>query len=160
MSGEVGLGALDTKNLMRMNIQIEEDLNNYLKSISYSNEKLTRVRLILIIRNDDFSALGSITSYYSPICRFYLKVDICHIYLCIFLKLCFVCYTWILGGEYIRKQPKEPIMNCHLRIDYNEFKNGNEQTRKLLIYQAILQGQKTIIFLLNYTLTLIISPLC
>jgi hypothetical protein len=41
-----------------MNIQIEEDLNNYLKSISYSNEKLTRVRLILIIRNDDFSALG------------------------------------------------------------------------------------------------------
>jgi hypothetical protein len=28
-------------------------------------------------------------------------------------------------------------MNCHLRVDYNEFKNGNEQTRKLLIYQAI-----------------------
>ncbi|VVM22710.1 hypothetical protein BSPWISOXPB_4155 [uncultured Gammaproteobacteria bacterium] len=23
------------------------------------------------------------------------------------------------------------------KIDYNEFKNGNEQTRKLLIYQAI-----------------------
>jgi hypothetical protein len=34
MSGEVGLGALDTKNLMRMNIQIEEDLNNYLAIIS------------------------------------------------------------------------------------------------------------------------------
>jgi cell division protein ZapA (FtsZ GTPase activity inhibitor) len=98
MSGEIGLGTLDTKNWREINIQIEEDLNNYLKSINYSNEKLTRVRLILIIRNDDFSALG---------------------------------------GEYIRKQPKEPIMNCHLRIDYNEFKNGNEQTRKLLIYQAI-----------------------
>jgi hypothetical protein len=90
MSGEIGLGTLDTKNWREINIQIEEDLNNYLKSISYSNEKLTRVRLILIIRNDDFSALG---------------------------------------GEYIRKQPKEPIMNCHLRVDYNEFKNGNEQKR-------------------------------
>jgi cell division protein ZapA (FtsZ GTPase activity inhibitor) len=97
-SETAGVSAIDDRNLSKSYIQIEEDLNNYLKSISYSNEKLTRVRLILIIRNDDFSALG---------------------------------------GEYIRKQPKEPIMNCHLRIDYNEFKNGNEQTRKLLIYQAI-----------------------
>jgi hypothetical protein len=72
MSGEIGLGTLDTKNWREINIQIEEDLNNYLKSISYSNEKLTRVRLILM----QFRYLP-ITSYYSPICRFYLKVDIC-----------------------------------------------------------------------------------
>ncbi|VVM26974.1 hypothetical protein BSPWISOXPB_578 [uncultured Gammaproteobacteria bacterium] len=38
-------------------IQIEEDLNNYLKSINYSNEKLTEVLLVLIIRNDDFSVM-------------------------------------------------------------------------------------------------------
>jgi hypothetical protein len=62
-------------------------------------EKLTRVRLILIIRNDDFSALG---------------------------------------GEYIRKQPKEPIMNCHLRIDYNEFKNGNPQLHIILLFAIFI----------------------
>jgi hypothetical protein len=39
MSGEIGLGTLDTKNWREINIQIEEDLNNYLKSINYSNEK-------------------------------------------------------------------------------------------------------------------------
>jgi hypothetical protein len=70
--------------------QIEEDLNNYLKSINYSNEKLTRVRLILIIRNDDFSALGGEYIRKQPK---ELKAGICHIYLCIFLKLDFVCYT-------------------------------------------------------------------
>jgi hypothetical protein len=43
----------DTKNWREINIQIEEDLNNYLKSINYSNEKLTEVLLVLIIRNDD-----------------------------------------------------------------------------------------------------------
>jgi hypothetical protein len=37
MSGEIGLGTLDTKNWREINIQIEEDLNNYLKSINYSN---------------------------------------------------------------------------------------------------------------------------
>ncbi|VVM17777.1 hypothetical protein BSPWISOXPB_4933 [uncultured Gammaproteobacteria bacterium] len=36
---------------------IEEDLNNYLKSINYSNEKLTEVLLVLIIRNDDFTVM-------------------------------------------------------------------------------------------------------
>jgi alkyl hydroperoxide reductase subunit AhpF len=35
MSGEIGLGTLDTKNWREINIQIEEDLNNYLKSINY-----------------------------------------------------------------------------------------------------------------------------
>jgi hypothetical protein len=87
-----------TRPLSKLDIPIEDDLNNYLKSIGYSNEKLTRVRLILIIRNDDFSALG---------------------------------------GEYIRKQPREPIINTHLRLDYNEFKNGDETKRKLMIYGAI-----------------------
>jgi hypothetical protein len=56
MSGEIGLGTLDTKNWREINIQIEEDLNNYLKSINYSNEKLTEVLLVLIIRNDDFTS--------------------------------------------------------------------------------------------------------
>jgi hypothetical protein len=40
MSGEIGLGTLDTKNWREINIQIEEDLNNYLKSINYSNENM------------------------------------------------------------------------------------------------------------------------
>jgi hypothetical protein len=57
-SETAGVSAIDDRNLSKSYIQIEEDLNNYLKSINYSNEKLTRVRLILIIRNDDFSALG------------------------------------------------------------------------------------------------------
>jgi hypothetical protein len=99
MSGEIGLGTLDTKNWREINIQIEEDLNNYLKSINYSNEKLTEVLLVLIIRNDDFTVMK--------------------------------------GGEGIRKHRGEESYGCSLRIDYNEFKNGNEQTRKLLIYQAI-----------------------
>jgi hypothetical protein len=41
------------------------------------------------------------------------------------------------GGEGIRKHRGEESYGCSLRVDYNEFKNGNEQTRKLLIYQAI-----------------------
>ncbi|VVH65777.1 hypothetical protein BSPLISOX_2546, partial [uncultured Gammaproteobacteria bacterium] len=97
-SETAGVSAIDDRNLSKSYIQIEEDLNNYLKSINYSNEKLIEVLLILIIRNDDFSATG---------------------------------------GEECRKLRGEPKIGVGLRIDYNEFKNGNEQTRKLLIYQAI-----------------------
>jgi hypothetical protein len=89
-----------SENWREINIQIEEDLNNYLKSINYSNEKLTEVLLVLIIRNDDFTVMK--------------------------------------GGEGIRKHRGEESYGCSLRVDYNEFKNGNEQTRKLLIYQAWL----------------------
>jgi hypothetical protein len=35
------------------------------------------------------------------------------------------------GGEGIRKHRGEESYGCSLRVDYNEFKNGNEQTRKL-----------------------------
>jgi hypothetical protein len=81
-----GVSAIDDRNLSKSYIQIEEDLNNYLKSINYSNEKLIEVLLILIIRNDDFSATG---------------------------------------GEECRKLRGEPKIGVGLRIDYNEFKNGN-----------------------------------
>jgi len=47
-----------TRPLSKLDIPIEDDLNNYLQSIGYSNEKLTEVLLVLIIRNDDFSAMG------------------------------------------------------------------------------------------------------
>jgi hypothetical protein len=46
-----------TRFLSKLDIPIEEDLNNYLKSINYSNEKLTEVLLVLIIRNDDFTVM-------------------------------------------------------------------------------------------------------
>ncbi|VVM21017.1 hypothetical protein BSPWISOXPB_4079 [uncultured Gammaproteobacteria bacterium] len=36
----------------------------------------------------------------------------------------------VLMGEYIRKTAKRAYNELSLRIDYNEFKNGNEQTRK------------------------------
>ncbi|VVM28525.1 hypothetical protein BSPWISOXPB_1079 [uncultured Gammaproteobacteria bacterium] len=98
-SETAGVSAIDDRNLSKSYIQIEEDLNNYLKSINYSNEKLTEVLLVLIIRNDDFTVMK--------------------------------------GGEGIRKHRGEESYGCSLRVDYNEFKNGNEQTRKLLIYQAI-----------------------
>jgi hypothetical protein len=54
-SETAGVSAIDDRNLSKSYIQIEEDLNNYLKSINYSNEKLTEVLLVLIIRNDDFT---------------------------------------------------------------------------------------------------------
>ena len=53
MSSEAPKGI--TRFLSKLDIPIEEDLNNYLKSINYSNEKLTEVLLVLIIRNDDFT---------------------------------------------------------------------------------------------------------
>ncbi|VVM27121.1 hypothetical protein BSPWISOXPB_355 [uncultured Gammaproteobacteria bacterium] len=40
-SETAGVSAIDDRNLSKSYIQIEEDLNNYLKSINYSNEKLT-----------------------------------------------------------------------------------------------------------------------
>lgn len=99
MSNETaGVSTIDTRNLRQVRNSIEEDLNNYLESINYKNEKLTEVLLILIIRNDDFSATG---------------------------------------GEECRKLRGEPKIGVGLRVDYNEFKNGNETTRKLLIYHAI-----------------------
>jgi hypothetical protein len=100
MSNETaGVSTIDTRNLRKVRNSIEEDLNNYLKSINYSNEKLIEVLLILIIRNDDFSATG---------------------------------------GEECRK----------LRGFFKDPHN--------LIYRI----KKRLFFLLNYTLTLIISPLC
>ena len=84
--------------LSKLDIPIEDDLNNYLQSIGYSNEKLIEVLLVLIIRNDDFSAMG---------------------------------------GERIRKHRGEESCGCSLRLDYNEFKNGDETKRKLMIYGAI-----------------------
>jgi hypothetical protein len=46
MSNETaGVSTIDTRNLRKVRNSIEEDLNNYLKSISYSNEKLTEVLL-------------------------------------------------------------------------------------------------------------------
>ena len=69
-----------------------------MQSIGYSNEKLTEVLLVLIIRNDDFSAMG---------------------------------------GERIRKYRGEESCGCSLRLDYNEFKNGDETKRKLMIYGPI-----------------------
>jgi hypothetical protein len=99
MSNETaGVSTIDTRNLRQVRNSIEKDLNNYLESINYKNAKLTEVLLILIIRNDDFSATG---------------------------------------GEECRKLRGEPKIGVGLRVDYNEFKNGNETTRKLLIYQAI-----------------------
>jgi hypothetical protein len=99
-SETAGVSAIDDRNLSNSYVQIEKDLNNYLESINYKNAKLIRVRLILIIRNDDFSALG--------------------------------------GERGVRKSRGEDgIYGNSLRVDYNEFKNGNETTRKLLIYQAI-----------------------
>ncbi|VVM18147.1 hypothetical protein BSPWISOXPB_3714 [uncultured Gammaproteobacteria bacterium] len=56
-SETAGVSAIDDRNLSKSYIQIEEDLNNYLKSINYSNEKLTEVLLVLIIRNDDFTVM-------------------------------------------------------------------------------------------------------
>ena len=87
-----------TRPLSKLDIPIEDDLNNYLQSIGYSNEKLTEVLLVLIIRNDDFSAMG---------------------------------------GERIRKHRREKSYGCSLRLDYNEFKNGDETKRKLMIYGSI-----------------------
>jgi hypothetical protein len=50
----------------------------------------------------------------------------------------FLVYLFCLPGrEECRKLRGEPKIGVGLRIGYNEFKNGNEQTRKLLIYQAI-----------------------
>jgi hypothetical protein len=58
LSGEIGLGSLDNRFYRETSNTIEDDLNNYLKSIGYSNDKLTKVRLILIIRNDNISMTG------------------------------------------------------------------------------------------------------
>jgi hypothetical protein len=38
IGGEIGLGSIDYRHYSKIVITIEEDLNNYLKSINYSNE--------------------------------------------------------------------------------------------------------------------------
>jgi hypothetical protein len=44
MSNETaGVSTIDTRNLRKVRNSIEEDLNNYLKSISYSNSKVVKI---------------------------------------------------------------------------------------------------------------------
>ena len=55
MSNETS--GVDTTSLRKIRNQIEKEINSYLESISYTNDKIDKLRIVFVIRDDDFSVM-------------------------------------------------------------------------------------------------------
>jgi len=104
IGGEVGLDDKDFESFRNIRNQIEKQFNAHFQKIGYDNKDLEELRLILVIRDDE--------------------------------------YRGTQGGEEIKKKRGKKIYSRSPRIDYDVFKNANENQRKKLIWQTILESFK------------------
>jgi hypothetical protein len=101
MSNETDMG-IDSDNLRKIRNNIEKQTNTYLKEISYTNPEIEKIRIVFILRDDDFSVMAG-------------KQGV------------------------VRKSRGELAYGINMRLDYNRFKNGDDNTRKKMIYEGILE---------------------
>ncbi len=102
IGGEIKLNDSDFENFRVIRNEIEKQFNTYLQEIGYENEDLEELRLILVIRDDE--------------------------------------YRGTQGGEDVKKKREKKIYSRSPRIDYDSFKNADENHRKKLIWQTLLES--------------------
>ena len=88
--------------LWKLYMGIEKTINHFLEEIEYSNDGIEELRLILVLRDDEFRGTE--------------------------------------GGEALKKKRGKQIYSRSPRIDYDTFKNADENQRKKLIYKTILES--------------------
>jgi len=104
MSNETDMG-IDSDNLRQIRNDIEKQTNTYLKEIEYKHPKVEKIRIVFVLRDDDFSVM--------------------------------------LGGQgVVRKERGELAYGINLRLEYNRFKDGDDNTRKKMIYEGIFTTLK------------------
>jgi hypothetical protein len=107
MSSETDTG-LDPKTnekigdiLWKLYMSIEKQTNTYLKEIEYKHPKIEEIRIVFVLRDDDFSVMAG-------------------------------------GQGVVKKSRGELAYGVNIKLDYNRFKNGDNDTRKKMIYEGIL----------------------
>ena len=86
-----------------MRNQIEKSLNAYLEEIGYKNDEIEKMRVVFVIREDDFSVMQH-------------------------------------KKEVVKKDRGKPIYGMNFCLDYDDFKNGDENKRKIIIYKGLLKA--------------------